>query len=311
MKPLSRMTLALAIPALLLGACAAPPVVPTATLAPSPIPATLTPIPTSTATAYPSPTPLPGSVSVPLGSLGADIPWLPLVKTERPATYAFLFDLHKPPFDNVLVRKAFAAATDREALAEIARQYGSATAMPATTYTPPQTLGRDLYNQVGIPYDPAEAKDLLKQAGYGDSSSFPAVTLLTNMTGEPAPGAHVKIADAMVAMWQETLGITVQAEVITWNAFNQRIREDPSGIFRYGWAADLNDPDNFLREVFHSGSQYNISGFSNSEFDALVDKARESHDASQRQKLYIQAEQILCEQEVAVIPVYHKTQRPP
>ena len=72
-----------------------------------------------------------------------------------------------------------------------------------------------------------------------------------------------------------------------------------------GWVADYNDPDNFLREVFSSGSDINYGGFRNSKFDALVDQAKRETDPFIRQDLYIQAEQILCETQAAVIPIYH------
>jgi peptide/nickel transport system substrate-binding protein/oligopeptide transport system substrate-binding protein len=71
------------------------------------------------------------------------------------------------------------------------------------------------------------------------------------------------------------------------------------------WAADYNDPDNFLNVLFHSGSEYNYGNFSSSEFDQLVDSASGSSDPAKRQELYIQAESLLCETEAALIPLYH------
>jgi ABC-type oligopeptide transport system substrate-binding subunit len=50
----------------------------------------------------------------------------------RPGTYYFYFNLSKPPFNNALVRQAFAAALDREALTEIAKKYGATNPRPAT-----------------------------------------------------------------------------------------------------------------------------------------------------------------------------------
>jgi len=225
----------------------------------------------------------------------------------RPGTYFFFFNLSKPPFNNALVRQAFAAAIDREALVEVAKKYGANNPRPATTFTPPETLGRDLYNEVGIPFNPANAKDLLAQAGYSDPSKFPPVTLLINVGGDAAPGFHVKITDEMVKMWQQYLGIKVTVEVINWGPYLERIDSSPTEIFRLSWAADYNDPDNFLREIFKSGSQYNYGNFSNTEFNKLVDRAAKSTDPAERQELYIQAERILCETEAALIPIYHST----
>lgn len=267
----------------------------------------LTPEPTATVTAIPSPTPLPGEVVLPVDTLANSIPWLPIKDNARPGSYYFYFNTVQPPFNSVLVRQAFAAAIDREVLSEIARKYGAKDARPATTFTPPEILGRDLYNEVGISFNPANAKDFLTQAGYTDPAKFPPVTLLINMSGDAAPGFHVKITDEMVKMWQQHLGIKVTVEVINWEPYQERIASTPPEIFRLGWVADYNDPDNFLRELFATGSQYNYGSFSNPSFDRLVERAANSSDPAERQIMYIQAERILCETEAVIIPIYHTT----
>lgn len=286
---------------------ASTPIPPTAVPSPSPVPPTATSEPTATATTAPTATPLPGSVVLPVDTLGKNKPWLPMENSARPGTYYFYFNLSKPPFNSVLVRQAFAAAVDREALVDIAAQYGAQDPRPATSFTPPETLGRDLYNDVGIPFDPARAQELLAEAGYTDAGKFPPVTLLINMGGDAAPGFHVKITDEMARMWEQHLGIQVKVEVVEWGTYRDRIASNPPEIFRLSWAADYNDPDNFLREIFNSGSEYNYGSFSNAEFDLLVNRAKNSYDPAQRQELYIQAEQILCETEAAIIPIFHST----
>lgn len=272
----------------------------------SPIPPTFTPEPTATATLIPSPTPLPGSVVIPLDSFGNSIPWLPTNKSAMPGTYFFYFNLEKPPFNSVLVRQAFAAAIDRKALVEVAKKYGAKNPQPATTFTPSVTLGRDLYNEVGIPFDSTHAKELLQQAGYTDPSKFPSVTLLISTASNDVPGFHVKIAEAMIDMWQQNLGVTITVETRDRGTFFSLIKSDPPEIFRLIIYSDINDPDDFLK-IFQTGAEYNYGGFSNSEFDKLIDSAAKISDPAERQLLYIQAESILCESEAAIIPIYHAT----
>jgi len=226
-----------------------------------------------------------------------------LDKSAAPGTYFFYFNLTKPPFDNTLVRQAFAAATDREALAKVAFESGVTNPRPATTFTPPETLGTDLYNVVGIPFNPTKSQELLAQAGYSDTSKFPTVTLAVIGGYEYI----TNIANGAAKMWQENLGIKVTVEVLDRAAYNDRLSSNPPEIQIQGWVADNNDPDNFLRNIFKSNSGFRFSNLSNPEFDKLVDNAAKSNDPAERQELYVQAERILCETEATIIPIYHAT----
>lgn len=278
------------------------------TFTPSPVPPTFTPEPTATSTEIPTPTPLPGSVVFPVETLGNNNPWLPLEKTAIPGVNFVGFNTLKPPFNSSLVRRAFAHAIDRDVLVEMAIRYKAKNAVHATTLTPPETLGRDLYGEVGIMFNPQMAKDLLTQAGYSDPSSFPRVVFLVNASGDTAPGARFNMASAMADMWKTHLGITVEVQAIqSFSEYGNRLKSNTPDLYWFGWAADYNDPDNFLREIFVSNSEYNYGNFSNSEFDLLVNRARNKFNPAERQELYIQAERLLCETEAAVIPIFHNT----
>ena len=311
-KSIQSVFLAFVVLTVLLSGCA-PASTPVSTSVPptitaSPIPPTFTPEPTATATLIPSPTPLPGLVVLPVDTLGKSIPWLPLDKTARPGVNYIGFNTLKPPFNSPLVRQAFAYAIDRDVLVEMAIKYKSTNPVHATTLTPPETLGRDLYNEVGAKFNPQMAKDLLTQAGYSDPSAFPKVVFLVNASGDTAPGARFNVANAMADMWKTHLGVTVEVQAIqSFSDYNNRLKSNTPDLFWMGWVADYNDPDNFLRELFDSGSEYNYGNFSNSDFDNLVNRAKNSSDPAERQELYIQAERLLCETEAALIPLWHST----
>ena len=283
----------------------APPVL---TMTSSPIPATATftpsPIP-PTATLIPSPTPLPGLLVLPVDTLGKTIPWLPLDETARPGVHFVGFNTLHPPFNSALVRQAFAYAIDRQVILEMAQKYKASNPSPATTLTPPETLGRDLYNKVGAVFDPQRAKELLTEAGYSDPSAFPAVTLIVNSYGDIAPGARFNMATAMAEMWKTHLGVTVNVEAMKPPGFGDRLRSNPPEMYWLGWVADYNDPDNFLRGIFRSSSEYNHGKYTNFKFDQLVDRAKNIMNPAERQELYILAERLLCETDVALIPLYH------
>ena len=305
-----RITLSLIL--ILLAGCspqlASPSATPQPTVTSSPIPATATftssPLP-PTDTLTPSPTPLPGKLVLPVDTLGKTIPWLPLDEAARPTVHYVAFNTTRPPFNSALVRRAFAYAVDRQVILDMAEKYKAKDPKPASTLTPPVTLGRDLYNEVGILLDPQKAKALLTEAGYSDPSAFPTVTIIVNSYGDIAPGARFNMANAMAEMWKSNLGVTVKVKAMQPGGFRDALRNNPPEMFWLGWAADVNDPDNFLREIFHSGAQYNYGKFANPEFDQLVERAAKSRNPAERQELYILAERLLCEEEAALIPLYH------
>ncbi len=282
------------------------------TSTPSPIPPTSTPESTATATTIPSPTPLPGNQTIPITSMKSEIPWLPMQNVARPGISYLGFNTVKPPFDNPIVRQAFVAATDRSAVVEIVNKYTpERKAREATTLTPPEVLGQDLVGFVGIPFNPEHAKELLVSAGYTDPKKFPPATIFVRATGGgDYPGLPLKIAEAIADSWRKTLGVEVIVSA-TAEKNEDRFSNNPPDFYRLSWAADYNDPDNFLRDLLLNSEtymgEYNYGKFNNADFANLVEQARNEKDPATRQTLYIQAEQILTEQEAAIIPLYYGT----
>jgi ABC-type oligopeptide transport system substrate-binding subunit len=271
----------------------------------SPAPPTTQPKPTS----IPSATPLPGAMVLPLDTLGSSVPWLELDPANMPGMQIVGFNTAKAPFNSAIIRRAFAHSIDREVIAKMALKYGYRDAKPATTMTPPQTLGRDLFGIVGANFDPEEAKRLLAEAGYVNTSSFPKVLFLVNASGDFSPGARFNMATAMAEMWKTYLGIEVEVDAIgSFDAYNSRLADNPPDLYWFGWLADYNDPKNFIGEIFNSKGdyqgQYNYGHFENAEFNNLIDRAS-SGTSARRQALYIEAERLLCETEAAVIPIIH------
>ena len=214
------------------------------------------------------------------------------------ATYYYGFNNTKPPMDNPLVRKAFSAAINRQALVDFILKGGQ---IPATTFTCPGLFGHIAPAEgVGIGYDPEAAKKYLADAGYPGGEGLPEITLMFN-TSE----AHAKIAQAIQQMWKENLGVEVNLTNQEWKVYLDTIDEDAPQIFRLGWGADYADANNFVYEVFHSTDSENRIKWSNAEFDRTVEQAAREVDPVKRYELYKRAEQILCEEEAAIAPIYH------
>ncbi len=75
-------------------------------------------------------------------------------------------------------------------------------------------------------------------------------------------------------------------------------------ICRTGWFADYPTYDNFMYDLYHGESLGgNNHGFISEEFDAIVDEAKQTTDPDAQAELFQQAEQILLNEEVGVIPI--------
>jgi oligopeptide transport system substrate-binding protein len=115
---------------------------------------------------------------------------------------------------------------------------------------------------------------------------------------------EVQVAEAVRSMWQKTLGVEVAIQQQEYAVLQKTIKIDPPQIFWSRWVANYPDANAFLKEAFHSGSPWNYTGWTNPEFDRLVDEAGLEPDEAQRRELYAQAETILVQQDAAIAPVY-------
>ncbi len=200
------------------------------------------------------------------------------------------FNVKKPPFDNPLVRKAFSAAIDRESTVNLIQGAG----IPATSWIPKGMLG--YAPDIGIHFDPKQAKAWLAQAGYPDGKGFPKVTFLY-----PDVSSNRIIAEALQSMWKMHLGIGVELANQEWKIYLSTINTDPPEIHRAGWGADFPDPHNFMN-LFECNSGNNRTLWCNPKYDSLVENAAQEIDPEKRKGLYDQAQTILTETDVPIAP---------
>jgi ABC-type oligopeptide transport system substrate-binding subunit len=111
-------------------------------------------------------------------------------------------------------------------------------------------------------------------------------------------------ADALVNMWRQTLGVTVEVRYLDPQDYVKASREQHGQITLGSWCADYPDPENFLDVLFHSASEFNYAGYRDAQVDALVEQARVAQDGAARIRLYQQVERKLLET-YALIPVSH------
>lgn len=199
-----------------------------------------------------------------------------------------VFDTTQPPFDDVNVRKAFSMAFDRQRYIDVVLR---GRALPAFGPFPPGLPGFN-YQLKGLPYDPQQARELLKQSKYGGPEGLPPIVYTNGGIGSYISSSVA----ATVEMWEQNLGVNLTVENIEYNFYNQQIYSGNHGqIFGGGWCADYPDPENFADVLFHSGSKQNNSGYSNPALDALLEQARIEQDVTKRIAMYQQAEQMIVD----------------
>jgi oligopeptide transport system substrate-binding protein len=206
-----------------------------------------------------------------------------------------VFDSTQPPFDDVNVRKAFSMAFNRRQFIDIV--YPD-RALPAIGVYPPGLPGFNISLQ-GLPYDPAQARELLKKSKYG--SNLPPIVFTNSGTGSAVSGDIAALAQ----VWKQNLGVTITIENIEPNYYYDQIYAGNHGqLFDGGWCADYPDPENFADVLFHTGSNQNNGGYSNPRLDALLEAARIERDVTRRIEMYQQAEQIIVDDAAALFTVH-------
>ncbi|HEU4329375.1 MAG TPA: ABC transporter substrate-binding protein, partial [Roseiflexaceae bacterium] len=103
------------------------------------------------------------------------------------------------PFADIRVRKAFAMAIDKQA---ITSQVLRDLAVPTGAFTGDPEIADKV---TPLPYDVAQAKQLLAEAGYPDGQGFPEVTFYA----PPANNADMPVIEVIAKMWQDNLGVPV------------------------------------------------------------------------------------------------------
>lgn len=217
-------------------------------------------------------------------------------------SYYYVFNVTKPPFDDVRVRKAFALSVQREALV---RHIIRGQKQAAYAWVPPglknPATGKDFREEGGnlTTEDAVQARKLLKQAGYDTDHPLPEITILFN-TNE----MHKAVAESLQAMWKNALGVQVSLMNQESKVFMATRSKGDYQIARASWIADYIDPMNFM-EVF--SDEENDAQYHNKAYNEWIRQAKETNDPAVRMADLHRAEQILFD-DCVIIPIYYTTQ---
>jgi peptide/nickel transport system substrate-binding protein len=187
----------------------------------------------------------------------------------------------RPPLDNLLVRRAIAHAIDRQALLDIAYTGGKTIEAFIDSESPYYLDLKEMY-----PYDPAQAKQLLKEAGYPDGFEI-TLTLPQNYT------PHVN-AGTMVQNMLTQVGIRAKIQLVDWGTWiSQVYRGKDYDLTIIGHTGHL-DPDGRL------GSELEYTNYTNPQVFELIEQAATTYIPEQRKALYDQIQRLMAEDAMMV-----------
>lgn len=198
------------------------------------------------------------------------------------------------PVGNPLVRKALTMSVDREALVrDVTRMYQK----PTDVFIPRGSIP-GYESPTGLPYDPEAARRVLAEAGYPDGKGLPTIEVIYN-----TEGAHQLQAQAIAAMWEKNLGISVALKAQEWKVYLSTRRTGGYMVARHGWFGDYGDPTTFL-DMYTSKSGMNDFGMRDPKYDAMMQRAAEETDSEKRMELLREAERYMLTEAVPMLPLY-------
>ena len=206
--------------------------------------------------------------------------------------------LDRNPLKDRRVRQALSLAINRQAICE---RLMAGQAVPAGQILSGNFLG--VSPRITVPnFDVAKARQLLADAGYPNGFKL----TLRGPNDRYLNDASVLQA---VAQMLTRAGVDAAVEVAPWVAFRPLIGASTFSVALFGWASNTGETGNSLNALL--GTQDASMGrgvpnggrYSNQAFDALIAKAGETLDRSERGRLLNQAIEMSMD-DVALIPLF-------
>ncbi len=228
-------------------------------------------------------------------------------------TRSVAFSFSKKPFDNVLVRLAFAMAIDRDTYCNTVWR---GAYNPTDHYEPPAI--KDYDPPQGIAFNADEAKKVLAEAGFANGQGLPTITLFI---ASDTSGEDVNRYRALADMWNKTLGsnVVIDTSMTNTQIIDKRQAEKGFQMELMGWI-NITETPQLMSEVFRTDSPYMKDRFDwgidvppktyngvtydptadAKKFDELMNQADVEQDPKKRNQLYHDGEALVLKNAVYV-----------
>jgi oligopeptide transport system substrate-binding protein len=211
-----------------------------------------------------------------------------IVRNADLTTFAFQFNVHTAPYDNLNLRKALSTGIDRAAFVDKVR---GGVGKVALSWIPPGMPGYDATLGTEYSFDVAKAKALLATALTELKLADASKLALKFQFSDTA--SNKTIAQFLQGQLKDNLGITLTLEPMESKAFTQMVNGNKHTWAWFGWGADYPDPDNWLPQLFGTGAGNNHTTYSNPAFDALAKQAGKELDNTKRLQMWADAQKMV------------------
>jgi ABC-type oligopeptide transport system substrate-binding subunit/class 3 adenylate cyclase len=218
-----------------------------------------------------------------------------LAEPKSLATYGILLNPLLPPLDDLRVRQALAHSLDIKTILREVFSVFVEVEFPNGGIIPSALAGYS--PELGLRYDPDLARQLLAEAGYPGGEGFPVLEM------QIYPMEEERYA-ALRSTWQK-LGVDLRV-----TPFHKFMLMDfaCANLGFLAWIADYPDPDSFLRQLSQI-TTLKRAGWRQPRFEALVEEAAHSINRAKRMALYREADRLLVDEEVIIIPLGYYSER--
>jgi peptide/nickel transport system substrate-binding protein len=252
-----------------------------------------------------------------------------LFTNEKSALYFMGFNLRRPPFNDVVLRRAVAHLIDKDFIVSRVLQgqggkmfsvvpaenvfwcctdlprHGDGMSRESRYAVAYQLLAEAGYTWAVPPLDAAGNLQPAREIRLPDGRPMERFTILT----PPADyDPHRAISGLMIQEWLRELGMPAFARPMAFSSLLQQVKDNHDfDAFILGYGRLRLDPE-YVRNLFHSANDqprgWNMSGYRNPVFDELADRSLSEMDPHERRELVFEMQRLIA-RDLPFIPIYN------
>ncbi|NJN55418.1 MAG: hypothetical protein HC804_12085 [Anaerolineae bacterium] len=211
------------------------------------------------------------------------------------STFTLGFASQCPPFDQLILRQAFAQSVDKRALVQSV--WNGVQRAASGGLVPPGMAGHS--PEISLPFDVTHAQKLLETAVPDGPATLPTIHLVS-------PSGFKQTPAFLAENWRKHLGIEVVVfeNVPSVEAMSMMQRGEAQ-MALMGIGLDYPDPNDILTIAGQKEGPFSGLGWGGASFNKLMEQIPTVTDHQERLNYYHQADRVLVTEESVMVPLYY------